>query len=184
MKEITYVTGNWAKIAAAKQFLEPLGFNINNIKMETIEIQADTMEEVAKFSAKYASDKLKTNVLKNDSGLIITALNNFPGPYTHYVEDTLGEDKILKLMEDEKNRQAFFIEALAYCEYGKDPVVFISKTEGEIAMDKSGEYGWSWDFIFIPKGQTKTMANFKDEDRWNLWNNDAYLKLADYLNDK
>ena len=104
MKEIIYVTGNWAKIAAAKQFLEPLGFKINNVKMDTIEIQADTMEEVAKYSAKYASDKLKTNVLKNDSGLIITALNNFPGPYTHYVEDTLGEDKILKLMEDEKNR--------------------------------------------------------------------------------
>ena len=50
-----------------------------------------------------------------------------------------------------------------------------------IAKEKSGEYGWSWDFIFIPKGQTKTMANFKDEDRWKLWNNDGYLKLAKYL---
>ena len=29
MKEITYVTGNWAKIAFAKQALEPLGFKIN-----------------------------------------------------------------------------------------------------------------------------------------------------------
>ena len=26
MKEITYVTGNWAKIASAKQVLEPFGF--------------------------------------------------------------------------------------------------------------------------------------------------------------
>ena len=99
MKEITYVTGNWAKIESAKQIFEPLGFKINNIKMDTIEIQADTMEEVAKYSAKYASDKLKTSVLNNDSGIVIPALNNFPGPYTHYIEDTLGEDGVLKLME-------------------------------------------------------------------------------------
>ena len=78
MKEITYVTGNWAKLASAKQFLEPLGFKINNVKMDTIEIQADTMEEVAKYSAKYASDVLKTSVLKNDSGLVIPALGGFP----------------------------------------------------------------------------------------------------------
>ena len=182
MKEITYVTGNWAKIESAKQILEPLGFKINNIKMDTIEIQADTMEEVAKYSAKYASDKLKTSVLKNDSGIVIPALNNFPGPYTHYIEDTLGEDGVLKLMEGIEDRYAYFIEALAYCEYGKDPIVIVSKTEGEIALEKSGKYGWSWDYIFIPKGQTKTMANFKDEDRWKFWNSDAYIKLAEYLN--
>lgn len=28
------------------------------------------------------------------------------------------------------------------------------------------------------------MANFKDEDRWNLWNNNGYLKLAEYLENK
>ena len=184
MKEITYVTGNWAKIASAKQTLEPLGFKINNIKMDTIEIQADTMEEVAKYSAKYASDKLKCNVLKNDSGLVIPALNGFPGPYTHYADDTIGEDGILKLMTGIEDRYAYFIEALAYCEYGKEPIVIVSKTEGKIAYEKSGEYGWSWDFIFIPKGQTKTMANFKDEDRWNLRNNNGYLKLAEYLENK
>jgi len=76
------------------------------------------------------------------------------------------------------------MEAFAYCEYGKDPIVFKSVTKGKIAHEKSGTYGWSWDFIFIPKGQTKTMGNFKDEDRWNLWNNTGYLKLAEYLNNK
>ena len=184
MKEITYVTGNWAKILSARQILEPLGYEVEQVKMDVPELQDDSIEEVAKYSAKYASDKLKCNVLKNDSGLVIPALNGFPGPYTHYVDDTLGEDGILKLMEGKKDRYAYFIEALAYCEYGKDPIVIVSKTDGEIALEKSGKYGWSWDFIFIPKGQTKTMANFKDEDRWNLWNNNGYLKLAEYLENK
>ena len=41
MKKITYVIGNWAKIASAKQILEPLGYEVDTIKMETPEIQAD-----------------------------------------------------------------------------------------------------------------------------------------------
>ena len=57
MKKITYVTGNWAKIDSAKQILEPLGFTIDNVKMDTLEIQADDVIEVAKYSAKWASEK-------------------------------------------------------------------------------------------------------------------------------
>ena len=49
MKKVTYVTGNWSKILSAKQILEPLGIKVDNIKMDTPEIQADTVEEVAKY---------------------------------------------------------------------------------------------------------------------------------------
>ncbi len=52
MKKITLVTGNWAKIAQAKKFLEPLGIEVDNVKMDTVEIQADSIEEVAAYSAK------------------------------------------------------------------------------------------------------------------------------------
>lgn len=47
MKKITYVTVNCSKIMSANQILEPLGIEVDNVKMETTEIQADTEEEVA-----------------------------------------------------------------------------------------------------------------------------------------
>lgn len=150
-------------------------------KMDTTEIRADKVEEIAMHSAKEASDKLKKSVLKNDTGLFIEALNGFPGPYTHYVDEKLGEEKILKLLENEKNRNACFIEAYAYCEYNKDPIVFTSVTKGKIALEKSGQYGWSWDFIFIPDGYNKTLANYPDEERVKIWNNDTYLNIAEYF---
>ncbi len=184
MAKITYVTGNWYKIMSAKKILEPLGIEVNNIKMETTEIQADTVEEVAIHSAKEASEKLKCTVLKNDSGLYVDALGGFPGPYTHYVDETLGEDGLLKLLDGVENRNAHFIEAFAYCEYGKDPIVFKSITKGKIAKEKSGTYGWSWDFIFIPDGYEKTMGNYPDEERCLVWNTDAYNELADFLKKK
>ena len=133
MKKITYVTGNWSKLMSAKNILEPLGIEVDNVKMETTEIQADTVEEVAMHSAKEASDKLKCAVLKNDTGLYVEALGGFPGPYTHYVDEKLGEDGLLKLLEGVENRKACFIEAFAYCEYGKEPIVFKSITKGTIA---------------------------------------------------
>ena len=184
MNKIVYVTGNWSKIMSAKQILEPLGFEVENIKMETTEIQADTVEEVAIHSAKEASETLKCSVLKNDTGLYVEALNGFPGPYTHYVDDTLGEDGLLKLLDGVENRNAYFMEALAYCEYGKDPIIFKSITKGKIAKEKSGKYGWSWDFIFVPDGYEKTMGNYPDEERCKIWNTDAFYELAKYLNNK
>ena len=182
--KITLVTGNWAKIAQAKEVLEPLGIEVDNVKMDTVEIQANSVEEVAAYSAKWASEQLKCSVLKNDSGLCIESLNGFPGPYTHYVDDTLGEDGVLKLLEGVENRNAHFEEVLAYCEYGKEPVVFKSITNGKIAKEKSGTYGWSWDFIFIPEGETKTLGNFDDDIRFKYWNMEGYNYLAKYLENK
>ena len=80
-----------------------------------------------------------------------------------------------------ENRKACFVQALAFCEYGKEPVVFKSITEGSIAKRKSGKYGWAYDFIFIPKGQTKTLGSFKDEERFKFWNDTGYKQLVSYL---
>ena len=184
MKKITYVTKNWAKLKSAQLILEPLGFEIDNIKIETTEIQADTVEEVAAHSAKEASEILKCDVLKNDSGIVIEALGGFPGPYTHYVDEHLGMDNILKMMEGVENRNAYFMECLAYCEYGKDPVTFVSKTPGTISLEKQGTHGWSWDFIFIPEGKDKTLGCYEDDERLLMWSQDAYKDLAEYLKNK
>lgn len=184
MKKLIYITGNKFKILTAKKILEPLNIEIEAKKIDCPEIQADSIEEVAKYSSKYASEYLKENTLKNDSGLVIPALNNFPSAYTKYVEETIKEDGILKLMEGIKNREAYFIEVLAYTEYGKEPVVFVSKTEGTIDIKKTGEFGWSYDKIFIPKGETKTLACFEDDERWKFWDEKAYEELAYYLKNK
>ena len=76
MKKITYVTGNWAKIASAKQALEPIGYEVDNVKMETPEIQANDVTEVAKYSAKWAAEELGVPVIKNDTGLFLKYYNS------------------------------------------------------------------------------------------------------------
>ena len=180
-KKITYVTGNLAKISCARKILEPLGYIVDNIKMETPEIQADDVTEVAKFSAKWACDKLGKAVVKNDSGLFVKALKGFPGVYTHYVDDAIGNQGLLKLMEGIEDREAYFKEAIAYCEPGKEPIVFEGYTRGKIALKADGPYGMTWDKVFIPEGEDKTLGFFPDAERWNFWSLDCYTDLAKHL---
>ena len=183
MEKIILVTGNEKKLVSARQFLEPYGIKVDNVKMDTTEIQSDSVEEIAAFSAKEASEKLKCTVLKNDTGFFIEALGGFPGPYTHDVMRQIGTDGILRLMEGKKNRKAYYKEAFAYCEYGKEPVIFTAITEGRLATEKSGKYGLRIDPIFIPKGHQKTMANYNDDERFKLWNTGAYDEIAKYVID-
>ena len=183
-KKITFVTGNWAKLATAKKALEPIGYEVDNIKIETPEIQADDVTEVAMYSAKWACEELKRPVLKNDTGLFVKSLKGFPGVYTHYVQDTIDIDGLLKLMEGIEDREAYFKEALAFCEPGKEPIVFEGITKGRIDTKKSGTYGWSWDFVFIPEGEEKTLGCFPDDERWNFWSLDSYKDLAKHLEKK
>ena len=182
--KIIYVTGNKYKIELAKKILEPLGIEIEQKKIYCPELQDNEIEKVSQFSAKYAANQLNCAVIKNDSGLCIEALKGFPGPYTAYCEDTITESGIIKLMQGVENRNADFVEVISYCEPGQEPVSFFSHNKGTISQTTQGEYGWSYDKIFIPDGQSKTLAEIDDEERWKFWSNDAYLKLKDFLDSK
>ncbi|MBM3199333.1 non-canonical purine NTP pyrophosphatase [Candidatus Woesearchaeota archaeon] len=180
-KTILFLTGNKEKIIAARLALEGTGFDLTAKKVDIPEIQADDVCEVAKAFAKSASDILKKAVVKIDTGLFIEALNGFPGVYSAYVEKRLKAKDILGLMEGVKNRKAYYKDALAYCEYGKEPVVFEAYTYGSISEKEDGKFGIGFDTIFIVDGDPKTMANYDDEERIQKFDTEVWKKLVEYL---
>ena len=181
MIKLVYVTGNKDKIAAAKKCMENLDVDIIQKDIDVPEIQADTNEEVANFSSKYASEVLKEDCVKNDGGLVIPALNVFPGPYAKYVEYTLGEQGILDLMVNKTDRTAYWVEAWSYCKYGKEPVCFIGKFYGSISTEIRGENGHGYDKVFIPEGKNVTLAEMEDEEKLLYWCSTAHKELIDYI---
>ena len=80
-----------------------------------------------------------------------------------------------------QNRKAHYKEVLAYCEYGNEPIAFTTYTRGSISEIVSGTMGWNFDRIFILDGDTKTMANYTDEERAKKYSHDNWLSLSDYL---
>ena len=106
------------------------------------------------------------------------------GPYSEYVERKLDAKDIIKLMQGNSNRKAFYKEVMAYCEYQKDPITFTTYTKGNISEIVSGTEGWNFDRIFILEGYTKTMANYTDEERAKMYSHENWINLSNYLKSK
>ena len=182
--KIIFITGNMEKVNIAKAALKDAGVVIENKKIKCPEIQSDDTEEIVKYSARYASNELKSNVIKTDSGLFIEALNGFPGPYSEYVERKLDAKEILNLMQDKTERKAYYKEVLAYCEYEGEITTFTTYTYGKISTEISGENGWNFDRIFIVEGDIKTIANYDDIERAKKYSHDNWKSLLEYLKNK
>ena len=88
--KIKFASSNKNKILEAEKILSDYGIIVESILMECPEIQSDDIEEVAKYSAEFAFNKIKTPIFVEDSGLFIEGLNGFPGPYSSYVFSTIG----------------------------------------------------------------------------------------------
>ena len=167
MKKIIYLTSNLHKVEEANTFFkDKYGFEIEimNPDFEVIEIQAKTCEEVVKFSAKYAAEKMNCAVLKSDSGLYIDALGGLPGPYNAYFDKQIGVDKFMELFKNETNRKARIEHCFAYCEPDGEPIVFNGGGTGTIATQPKGESGRWHDKFYIPDGETKTLSELKEEN--------------------
>lgn len=181
MISITFITGNAKKVQSVRAALDGYGIKVLQEKIDTPEIQDKDVRKVAEYSASFAANKLSKAVIKVDVGFEIEALNGFPGPFSKFINEWLSPDRILKLLENEKNRKARFTDVVAYCKPGKDPVSFVADTIGEITYKSSGNNGWGIDKIFIPKGYKNTLASLSDDERIKIWNTDHWKKLAHFL---
>jgi XTP/dITP diphosphohydrolase len=110
--------------------------------------------------------------IADDSGIEVDALNGRPGVRSHrYSTPKLGETQdlanIKKLLEELKGvpaekRTARFVCHLALVMEGKTLHV-VGTLDGTIAMEPSGIQGFGYDPIFIPQGQSKTLAEIGNE---------------------
>ena len=166
------------KIDLANKIFNDYDVEIIQEDIETPEIQSLDCEEVAKYSVSYACDLLNKPVIKNDSGLVIPALNNFPGALAKYAEETIGADGYVKLLEG-KDKKCYWIEVLAYKEPGKEAVCFTALTYGKIADKVHEGRGYSFDKIFIPDNEQRTFSEMTYDEQLSFFDKDAYLKLLE-----
>jgi XTP/dITP diphosphohydrolase len=141
---IYFVTSNKGKFAEAQAIFgdliqENIGYT---------EIQADTLDEVAAYGMKEVASRLDGPVMIEDAGLFVDALGGFPGVYSAYVQRTIGNVGILRLMDGEEMRNASFRSVVAYVEPGMEPVMFTGVVHGQIGFEQRGKKGFGYDPIF------------------------------------
>ena len=163
--ELFFVSSNNHKFTEAQRILSNLGLEISLFKTTLEEIQSNSLSEIAKRKALDAYSKVQKPVIIEDDGLFIDSLDGFPGPYSSYVYDTIGNKGIMSLLEKIELRTAKFVAIIAYCN-GDDVQLFESSIPGKISLSIE-EGGWGYDPIFIPDGESKTYANVSDKDKFS-----------------
>lgn len=125
-----------------------------------------TFEENARIKAKtLRSVKNTVWVLGEDSGLVVEGLNGLPGIHSaRYAgpkaSDSENVSKLIKMtaLKPMANRNAKFVcSTVVYSPTGEE-FVFTGEMKGTIAHKPAGLHGFGYDPVFIPEGQTQTLA--------------------------
>ncbi len=165
--KLFFVSSNIHKFQEIEQILNEYHIQIKFHQHEVLEIQSDSLEEIALFRARQAFSELHEPLFVEDTGLFIECLNGFPGPYASYVFKTIGNSGVLQLLKGKDKRGATFRTATALIISDTKSVTFIGETKGVIAHSESINKGWGYDPIFIPNenDNTRTYAQMTIQEK-------------------
>ncbi|WP_231185549.1 XTP/dITP diphosphatase [Haladaptatus sp. DYF46] len=174
---IRFVTGNDGKVREAREYLDD---EVRQIDYDYTEVQSDDLAEIALHGAREAFEETGNDepIVVDDAGLFIDAVGGFPGPYSAYVEDTLGVERVWQLAEREENRRAHFRCVVAYYD-GENAETFSGSVPGTLVAPR-GDGGFGYDPIFEHEG--KTLAEMSTEEKNAISHRGrALAKFADWL---
>ena len=161
-----FVTGNIHKFDEARKVLAEYDIAAALLRVKTVEIQDDSIEKVAKASARDAVKKCSLPIIVEDAGLFIESLRGFPGPYSSYVYRTIGTKGILELMKNVEEREAYFYSVVAFSSPDEPLRCFHGRVKGRISREEKGSYGFGFDPIFKPLNcHSKTFAEMTKEQK-------------------
>lgn len=193
MKEIMIATSNAHKVKEFKTMLEPLGYQVKSLLDldESIDIEENgtTFAENARIKAKAIYDLLHIEVLADDSGLCVDAMDGAPGIYSARFmgHDTAYDVKNRYIIEqcEGKERGCAFVCAIAYIDKAGNDHVFEGEVRGSVAYEIVGAEGFGYDPIFYYEPFKTTLANVSEEQKNEVSHRSrALTKFLTYLQEE
>lgn len=190
--KLIYITGNHGKFLTAQHELQGTDIEAIQQKLELTEIQSASVEEIAIHKAFQAGRQLKQTVMVQDSGMTIPGLNGFPGPYAAYINQTIGPEGVLAMVDKicPQQRESSFDSVYAIYSPDTDRVkTFTSVYQGTLAhyvSPQNSDISWSpIEKIFIPKGADIPLSEMtREQSRQHsavARVKDAWVDLRPYL---
>ncbi|WP_232686626.1 RdgB/HAM1 family non-canonical purine NTP pyrophosphatase [Halobacterium zhouii] len=179
MQPLRFVTTNSGKVREAEEYLEGR-YDVEQLDYDYTEIQSDSLADIAAHGAREAFDARDDDVpvIVDDAGLFVNAVGGFPGPYSSYVEDTLGVERVWRVAETLDNRRAAFRCTVAFTD-GETTETFDGAVQGRIVAPR-GDGGFGYDPIFEHDGETFAEMNTEAKNALSHRGR-ALAKLADWL---
>ena len=101
-------------------------------------------------------------MLADDSGIEVTALGGAPGVVTARWAEDRHVEKLLAALDGVGDRRARYVCELVAVSPGGEEVTGTGVLRGEIALAAAGTEGFGFDPVFVPLGETRTVAELGD----------------------
>ena len=154
-----------------------------------VEETGETFAENSRLKAEAVARALGCIALADDSGLCAEALGGAPGVYSARYAGGNGDDRanrllLLKNMEDERNRRAYFQSAIALVYPDGKCLIAEGRTYGNILYEETGENGFGYDCVFESEDLGKSFGVASAEEK-NVVSHRfrALQKLSEMLKD-
>jgi len=165
MRKIVFATNNKNKLYEIQQLLKDV---VDIVSLSDIGFDEDipetetTLEGNALLKARAIYNKFNYNVISDDTGLEVEALNGEPGVYSaryagEACDPLANMQKVLAGLKGKENRNARFRTAIALILNGEE-YTFEGLVEGKILTTQQGDEGFGYDPIFQPNGYQETFA--------------------------
>ena len=160
--------GEIKKILSGK-FEEILSLRESGIDHETVEDGKTFMENAVK-KAREIAEISGCAALADDSGICAHALDGAPGIYSARFAGEHGNDGannalLLEKLADKKDRTAHYTAAIALIFPDGREILSEGYMYGEIISEYRGTGGFGYDPLFVPDGESRTVAEMTAEEK-------------------
>ncbi len=177
---ITFVTSNRHKYEEVSEIFSSAGINLAWKEMKYEEIQADSTEEVSLNSCEKLRGIVSGNYFIEDTGLFIEPLSGFPGVYSSFVQKTIGNSGVLRILNGTRSKAVF--RTVASLSLGEEVKQFIGELEGTIDTEEKGKGGFGYDPIFVPVGMNRSLAELSLNEKNRISHRSRSIgKLVSFL---
>ena len=158
--KIVVASHNLGKINEFKTLLAPYNIEIVSaaeLNLPDVEETGVTFRENAELKAVAFAKMSGLPCLADDSGLCVNALDGRPGVYSARYAPNRDFDKAMDMLLAEiketksLDRSAYFNCVLALATPDEKCVFFEGRVDGDILEEKSGNGGFGFDPVFMPK---------------------------------
>ena len=162
-----------------EKFSEILSLAEAGIVHETVE-DGQTFAENASKKAREIAEISGCASLADDSGICVDALDGAPGIYSARFSGGTDEDNnnlLLERLIGKDNRGAHYTCAMSLVYPDGEEIRAEGYMYGEITESPRGERGFGYDPLFVPTGESRTVAEMTDEEKNAISHRANALKL-------
>lgn len=174
MSRLLVATTNRGKLSELLPMLEPLDLEVVGLEavpaVPVAPEESDSFAGNARDKALYYARHTGMDVLADDSGLEVTALDGAPGIHSaRYAgpdaNDAANRTRLLSELDGTTDRSARFVCALCLVQDGIPVVEVTGVVRGSIGTTERGQEGFGYDPLFLPDEAAAAGRSFAEMKR-------------------